>query len=327
MKMNKNNLNSLNMNDKDINLSYKNKLILAPLAGINDPAFRLICKKYGADIVYSGMFSSEALIRNIPVIINELKVIPQERPLIIQLFGSDEKNMLKASYIVKPFCDGIDINCGCPDDSVMKQGAGSKLLEDPKKIINMYKKIKNKVKIPVSVKIRIGIDKYEEKLVKEIALGLEKAGCDALTIHPRTSLQSYTGKADWKIIKEIKNLIKIPIIGNGDIKTCFDAEKMYNETGCDSIMIGREAMRNPFIFLIIKEYLKNKKILKFEKKDKINLLLEYFYYLEKYDIKDIPVKNRSLMLISGFEGSTAIRKDIYRLKTIDEIRNKIKIYL
>ncbi|MGB4654103.1 MAG: tRNA dihydrouridine synthase DusB [Bacteroidales bacterium] len=240
----------------NINLGSK-PVLLAPLEDITDSAFRQICKKHGADMVFTEFVASEALIRNVQKTIDKMKFIPEERPIGIQLFGNDVNTMAESAKIIAQFKpDTIDINFGCPVKKIALKGSGAALLKDIPLMINIAKAIVNAVDIPITVKTRLGWDQTNKPIV-EIVQRLQDVGVAAVTIHARTRSQMYSGVADWTLIGEIKNMqsIKIPIIGNGDINSAEVAKQMFDKYGVDAIMIGRAAIGNPWIFSQIKDYI------------------------------------------------------------------------
>ncbi|MDQ3191985.1 MAG: tRNA dihydrouridine synthase DusB [Bacteroidota bacterium] len=234
-------------------------LLLAPMEDVSDPPFRALCKKHGADLMYTEFVSSEGLIRDAVKSRKKLDIFEYERPIGIQLFGSDIDSMREAAIIaeqVKP--DLIDINYGCPVKNVACRGAGAALLRDIPKMVQMTSEIVKAVNLPVTVKTRLGWDD-QTKNVTEVAERLQDIGIKALSIHGRTRSQMYKGEADWSLIGEIKNnpRIKIPIFGNGDINSPEKAHEMRNRYGVDGIMIGRASIGYPWIFNEIKEYMQN----------------------------------------------------------------------
>lgn len=251
----------------------KYPVFLAPMEDVTDPAFRLLCKRFGADMVYSEFISSDALIRSIKSTERKLEIYNQERPVAIQLYGRDVESITEAAKIAesaKP--DIIDLNFGCPVKKVAGKGGGAGLLKDIPKMMEIINSVAKNVKIPVTVKTRLGWDN-NSKIITTIAEQIQDNGAQALTIHGRTRAQMYTGEADWTLIGEVKNnpRIKIPIIGNGDITTPERAKECFDKYGVDAIMIGRGSIGQPWIFEEIKHYLYNNS--KLERK-KIKFYLE-----------------------------------------------------
>lgn len=223
-------------------------LILAPMAGITDLSFRRIAKNFGVDLVTSEMVSSEGLVRNKARTKMLLQSHAEEKPLAIQLFGSDPKVVAEAARMVADGgADIIDLNMGCPVPKVLRQGAGAELIRNPKRVAQIVEAVRNAVGTPVTVKTRSGWTQSSIN-VSEVARVAEAAGADAITIHPRTARQGFSGCADWPLIAKVKQVVNIPVIGNGDVTRPEDVGKMRELTHCDGVMIGRAAMGNPWIF-------------------------------------------------------------------------------
>jgi len=239
----------------------KNALFLAPMEDVTDPPFRRICKRFGADVVCTEFISSDGLIRNADKSLAKLDIMEEERPVGIQLFGSDTDAMTESAKIAEAASpDFIDINFGCPVKKIAIKGAGAGLLNDITKMAEMTKRIVDAVNIPVTAKTRLGWDE-KNKNIMQITETLQDAGINAITIHGRTRAQLYGGEADWTLIGKVKNdpKINIPVIGNGDITNGRKAKKMIDQYHVDGLMIGRAAIGNPWIFDQIKHYLKTGK--------------------------------------------------------------------
>lgn len=229
-------------------IKLKSPLILAPMAGITNQSFRLICKELGAGLVYTEMISAWGLVKEDKKTHSFLNIHPKERPINVQIFGAHPEIMAKAAKIVEDAgADIIDINLGCSVKKVVKNGAGAALLKDLPKIKRIINSVSKAVKIPVTIKVRTGWDENSQVLEEILPLA-EDAGISALTIHGRTATQGFKGKADWEIIGKIKQKTKIPIIGNGDIVKPEEVKEKLEKYGCDAIMIGRGARGNPWIF-------------------------------------------------------------------------------
>lgn len=238
------------------NIEMKNKVVLAPMAGVCNPAFRLIAKEFGCGLVCAEMVSDKAILHGNKRTLEMLYVDEREKPLSLQIFGGDRQSLVEAAKIVdkQTNADIIDINMGCPVPKVTKCDAGAKWLLDPNKIEEMVSAVVEVVDKPVTVKMRIGWDDEHVYAVRN-AQAVERAGGRAVSIHGRTREQMYTGKANWDIIKEAKQSVGIPVIGNGDVFTPEDAKRMLEHTGCDGVMIGRGALGNPWMLYRTIEYL------------------------------------------------------------------------
>ena len=232
-------------------------VFLAPMEDVTDPSFRLMCKRFGADMVYTEFVSSDALVRNVNSTMRKLQVSDQERPVAIQIYGKDPQTMAEAARMCEQaHPDIIDINFGCPVKKVAGKGAGAGLLKDIPRMLEITKAVVDAVKVPVTVKTRLGWD-MENRNIVDIAEALQDQGIAALTIHGRTRSQMYTGEADWGLIAAVKNnpRMHIPIIGNGDITSAEICRQRFEETGVDAVMIGRASFGRPWIFKEVKHYL------------------------------------------------------------------------
>ncbi len=239
----------------------KEPLLLAPMEDVTDIAFRMMCKKFGANMVYTEFVSSDALIRHVNKTKQKLHILDEERPVAIQIYGRDAVSMAEAAKICEEANpDVIDINFGCPVKKVAGKGAGAGLLRDVPKMLEITKAVVDSVKIPVTAKTRLGWDN-DSKIIVDLAESLQDCGIKALAIHGRTRAQMYTGEADWTLIGEVKNnqRMHIPIIGNGDITSPEVCRRRFDETGVDAVMIGRGSIGRPWIFEEIGSYLKTGK--------------------------------------------------------------------
>ena len=315
------------------NIELKNNVVLAPMAGISNSAYRTIIKEMGCGLIYAEMVSDKAITYGSKKTIDMLYMTDFERPISQQIFGSDKESFVtSAKYIyenMKP--DIIDINMGCPVPKVaVRAQAGSALLKDPDKVYEIVKAVKEAVPCPVTVKIRSGWDENSINAV-EIAKVIEKAGADAIAVHPRTRAQGYSGKANWNIIKEVKENVNIPVIGNGDILTCYDAKRMLDETGCDAIMIGRGVLGNPWLIKECIDYLENGKEPKeVSVEEKINMIKYHIELLRKTKCDKLAlleIRSHASWYLKGIKNSSKLRTDICKAKNIEELLNLIEEFL
>lgn len=295
-----------------------NPFILAPMAGVNDAAFRLLCKEYGASLVYSEMVSADSIIRSNKAALHLLESCKQEKPVSVQIFGHDADTLAKAArYIEKDHdFDMIDINLGCPATKIMNNDAGASLLKNPEKIAEIVSKVCSAVDLPVSVKMRIGIDARHINAL-EIARIAEDNGADAIAVHARTANQGYGGKSDWSWIKKVKESVNIPVIGNGDIAGPESALKMIKETGCDYVMIGRSAMGNPYIFRQCNNFLDNGR---YETEDRKISFFRYLEYSKRFTIRFQAIKQSANYFSKGIVGGARIREKIAHCRDIEELK-------
>jgi nifR3 family TIM-barrel protein len=230
-------------------LHLSNNLIMAPLAGITDLAFRTIVRRYGCGLCYTEMVSADGLVRGHKATFNYLRSGPGDRPLIAQIFGSDPAVLAAAARVIEEgrLADAVDINMGCPVRPVIRRGAGAALMRDPEKVRLILQAMRRATTLPLTVKIRAGWSPKEQNAL-EIARIAEGEGVEAVAVHPRTASQGFSGRSDWSVIAEVKTALKIPVIGNGDVETPDDVSAMIDGTGCDAVMIGRSALGNPWIF-------------------------------------------------------------------------------
>lgn len=315
------------------NIKLKNNIILAPMAGVCNSAFRRIIKEMGCGLIYAEMVSDKGMIYNSKKTIEMLYLKDEERPIAQQIFGSDKESFVEAAKriyeIMRP--DIIDINMGCPVPKVaVKSQAGSALLKDLNKIEEIVSSVVEAVPVPVTVKIRSGWDSNSINAV-EVAKICEKCGASAITVHGRTRSQGYSGKVDLDIIKAVKEAVSIPVIGNGDIVDIASAKRMLEYTKCDAIMIGRGALGNPWLIRDLVEYMKNGNILdKPTYKERIDMCFKHLEYLLEFKCEKVSVlemRSHIAWYIKGLPNNQEIKQLCFKAKTVLEIKNILNDYL
>lgn len=317
------------------NVEIKNRIIMAPLAGITNIAFRKIIKSFGAGLVYSEMVSDKAIIYGNKKTLEMLQVDESEHPISMQVFGGDKESIVEAAQFIDQHsnCDIIDINMGCPVNKVLKSDAGSKLLLYPDKIYDIVKATVEAVSKPVTVKIRSGFD-FDHINAVEVAKLIEKAGASAIAIHGRTRSQMYEGKADWSIIKQVKDAVSIPVIGNGDVKTAKDAQSMLDETGVDAVMVGRAALGNPWVIQQMVAYVENGiELADPTYEERIEQCLKHARELIEFEGERLAIREmrgHAPWYIKGVKSSSYVKNQLSKIETyqqLEEILNDYSQYL
>lgn len=316
------------------NVKIENQLVLAPMADICDSAFRTIVKSMGCGLVETEMISDKSLIHSSNRTLEMLYMTDYERPISVQLFGSEKETLLQASeYVIdKVNPDIIDINMGCPVNKVAMRGhSGCFLLKDTKKIYEIISTLVDNLPVPVTAKIRSGWDDKHINAI-EVAKTLEDAGASAITIHPRTRTQKYTGKADWNLIKNIKEKISIPVIGNGDVRTCYDAKRMLDETQCDAVMIGRGVLGNPWLIRECINYLdKDIEPEKVSIEEKMEMIKKHYELLLKNKIDEeiavIKMRKHASYYMKGLYKNAIIKNKIFQVKSKEELFDLLDTYV
>lgn len=312
------------------NVELENNLILAPMAGITDLAFRTICKEFGPAMVCTEMVSSKAIFYGDEKTKQLLSTEGEKRPISMQIFGSDVETMSYAAKEISKIADILDINMGCPAPKVVKNGDGSKLLLDLEKAKDIIEAVVKNSTVPVTVKFRKGWS-AENIVACELAKIAEEAGASAITIHGRTRSEFYSGKADLDIIKKVKETVSIPVIGNGDVIDEESALKMFEYTGVDGIMIGRGAMGNPWVFKNIKHYLETGEKLKLpSQKEKLEIMIKHIDLAVKDKGENVAIKEMRKHLacyVKSIKDASRIREKINKIETRDELVETLELFL
>ncbi|MFS0577320.1 tRNA dihydrouridine synthase DusB [Sporosarcina sp. 179-K 3D1 HS] len=305
-------------------ITMDNRVVLAPMAGICNSAFRLTVKEFGAGLVYAEMISDKGIVHKNDKTLSLLHIDERENPLSLQIFGGEKETLVEAARYVDKYttADIIDINMGCPVNKIIRCEAGAKLLLDPDKIYNMVSAVVDNVGKPVSVKMRIGWDD-EHVFAVENAKAVERAGGAAVAVHGRTRLQMYEGKANWDIIRQVKEAVSIPVMGNGDVETPQDAKRMLDETGVDGVMIGRAALGNPWMIYRTVRYLETGELMEEpDVREKIDVCLLHFQRLVELKGEFVAVREmrkHASWYMKGIRGNAHIRKSINATESADEM--------
>lgn len=294
--------------------NFDGRAFLAPMAGVSDPALRLLCRRWGASLVVTEFTNIHSIVAQNRILRKSNQNICQfmqysdlERPLSVQLFGSDIDVLSQAVRIVEPYFDIIDYNMGCPAPHITRQMAGAALLQHESVTRQIFRTLTESTDKPVTLKMRAGVTDEDRHLFLNIAGIAQDEGVQMITLHPRTASQGYSGRSDWSLIRLLKDNVRIPVVGNGDITTPQDAANMIEETGCDYVMIGRGAMGNPFLFRQINEYLKSGSYGTFTTHERIQAFFEYLKMSAQYSIKLSSIKSQAMRFVKGVDGATRLR--------------------
>ncbi|WP_191566519.1 tRNA dihydrouridine synthase DusB [Metabacillus idriensis] len=307
-------------------IQIKNRVVLAPMAGVCNSAFRLTVKEFGAGLVCAEMVSDKAILYNNAKTMGMLYIDEREKPLSLQIFGGKKDTLVEAAKFVEKntTADIIDINMGCPVPKITKCDAGARWLLDPDKIYDMVSAVVDAVEKPVTVKMRMGWDDKHIYAVRN-AQAVERAGGKAVALHGRTRVQMYEGTANWDIIKEVKQSVNIPVIGNGDVQTPQDAQRMLEETGVDGVMIGRAALGNPWMIYRTVQYLETGELIGEpsvrDKMDVCKLHLDRLIALKGETVAVREMRKHAAWYLKGIRGNAIVRNAINTMDTRDELVN------
>ena len=312
------------------NVTLEQNIILAPMAGVTDLPFRLLCKEQGCGLTVTEMVSAKAILYHNRNTEELLRTEPAEQPVAVQLFGSDPAIMAEiAAQVAEGPYAIIDVNMGCPVPKIVKNGEGSALMRDPRKAQAVLAAMVKAVKKPVTVKFRKGFDEGSVNAV-EFAKMAESCGVAAVAVHGRTREQYYSGKADWEIIRRVKEAVKIPVIGNGDIFTPEDGARMLSKTGCDGIMVARGAKGNPWIFSRLNYYLETGELLPGpDGKEIREMILRHSRMLAQYKGEKpamLQMRGHVAWYTKGLPNSAAMRNEINQVETMEELKDFLERY-
>lgn len=299
------------------------RFVLAPMSGVSDVAFRILCRRHGAAMTYTEFCSADGLVRGNEGTLSQALIADEESPVGIQLFGSDVDTVKQAARLVEGRADVIDFNLGCPAWHVLSQGCGSALLAEPAKVEELVREVSAALDVPFSVKLRLGLSDSRKNYI-DVARRCVDAGAVAVALHGRTTKQGYSGKADWSAIKALKDAVDVPVLGNGDVFTPEDAVRMLEETGCDYVMIGRGARNDPFIFEQANELLNTGSYRERSDAEKVDLFFEYLALAREYGVDVNRVRSHAMSLSKGVYGAKELRQVLSRLKSIDEVEAAVR---
>lgn len=306
------------------------RVVLGPMAGVTDLPFRLLCHEQGADLIYTEMVSAKGILYKNKNTESLLEVLEEERPVSLQIFGSDPQIMAEASKMIEHRnFDILDINMGCPVPKVVNNGEGSALMNQPKRVGEIVGAVTKAIKKPVTIKIRRGFG-HEEETAVEVAKAAQENGVAAIAVHGRTREQYYSGKADYDIIRKVKEAVTVPVIGNGDIFTPMDAKHMLEYTGCDAVMVARGVRGNPWLFRQIKAYLEEGKLREGPSVDEVmetilrHAKLQLQYKGEYIGMREM--RKHVAWYMHGFPNAAAFRNDVNHVETIEDLENLLEQY-
>ncbi len=301
------------------------KFLLAPMSGVSDVAFRVLCKRYGAAMTYTEFCSADGIVQGNEATRKQFFLAEEETPVGVQLFGSSPETVKQAALEVEGRASVIDFNLGCPAWHVLKNNCGSALLKDPDLSERLVREVSQALNTPFTVKLRLGLSDNFKNYI-EVAQRCVRAGAVAVALHARTTRQGYSGEADWSAIKRLVQAVDVPVIGNGDVFSPGDAVRMLNETGCAYVMIGRGARNNPHIFRQANQLLATGRYEEVSEQDQFALLEEYVALATRFDLDYARIKSHAMSMTKGIRGASTLRKELSQTQSLAELEAEVACF-
>lgn len=301
------------------------RFVLAPMSGVSDVAFRVLCKRHGAAMTYTEFCSADGIVQGNDATRKQFYLAPEEAPVGVQLFGSSPETVKQAALEVEGRASVIDFNLGCPAWHVLKNNCGSALLKDPDLVERLVREVSQALSTPFTVKLRLGLtDNHKNYL--EVARRCVRAGAVAVALHARTTRQGYSGEADWSAIRALKESLDVPVIGNGDVFSPEDAVRMLEETGCDYVMIGRGARNNPFLFEQANSLLETGSYEEASEDERFALLEEYLELAQRFELDYTRMKSHAMSMTKGIRGASELRGRLSATQELAELELEVALF-